>query len=251
MGKCAKRTQSAARRTIRRANCAKRTQFRQRGKSGKCFTGKELWRIAHPTRFGKTKPIVQNEPNSEQLGRGRRSHEETIMRNKAKLGHSGVPGRRHTGQSLLRKTNPIWPAGPGGRGLEGRGRRGQMRETNPIRPGVGGTPTSEKCKTKPIGAGIGGQGSEVSDLTPAPWTFAPNKANFGGSRIADKPFAGLELCPMPPTHPSSKTKPIWTAIGGQGSGVSNPAPDTGPLPSGLLCKTKPIRRESQRKANSC
>jgi hypothetical protein len=78
-----------------------------------------------------------------------------------------------------------------------------------------------KYKTKPIGAGIGGQGSEASDLTPAPWTFAPNKANFGGSRIAAKPFAGLELCPMHPTHRSAKTKPIWTGIGGQGSAASH------------------------------
>jgi hypothetical protein len=135
------------------------------------------------------------------------------------------PGVGGTPTSEECKTKPIRPPDPGGTRLEGRARRGQMRETNPIRPGVGGTPTSEKCKTKPIGAGIGGQGSEVSDLTPAPWTFAPNKANFGGSRIAAKPFAGLELCPMSPTHRSGKTKPIWTGIRFQGSGVSDPTPD--------------------------
>ncbi len=35
-----------------------------------------------------------------------------------------------------------------------------------------------------------------------------NKANFDGGRIAAKPFAGIALCRMYPTHRFGKTKPI-------------------------------------------
>jgi hypothetical protein len=40
-------------------NCAKQTQFRQRGRRGKCFAGKELWLIVQSIGLGKTKPIQE------------------------------------------------------------------------------------------------------------------------------------------------------------------------------------------------
>jgi hypothetical protein len=59
--------------------------------------------------------IVRNKANSGQLGRElvlslpkeRPSHEETIVRNKAKLGRGGVSGTRRMGRSLLCETKPI------------------------------------------------------------------------------------------------------------------------------------------------
>jgi hypothetical protein len=73
------------------ADCAKRTQF-QTMPGGRGLGA-----------------IMRNEANSEQVGRGRPTHEETIMQNKAKPGQARVSGGWRWGSSLRKtcETKPI------------------------------------------------------------------------------------------------------------------------------------------------
>jgi hypothetical protein len=69
------------------------------------------------------------------------------------------------------ETKPIFRQQRVGRG-QGRGRRGKMCETNPIRPGQGrdGSPASERCETNPIcrppRGGRRGQSCETKPIAP-------------------------------------------------------------------------------------
>ncbi len=98
------------------------------------------------------------------------------------------------------------------------------------------------CETKPISAGQGIPSSQYSNptrivpnkpnLEKAGRDQGPivrNKANFAGGRIGTKLFVRKGLCRMYTSYRFCKTKPIWTEIGVQGSGVSNLAPGTRPL----------------------
>ena len=124
------------------ANCAKRTQFpavpegarpQGRGTRGECAKRSQFGavRLASGGELCKTK-------------------------NKARLGQDGTSGRRSAreGANGAKRTQFARRCRVG-RGLGGVG-RGELCETNPIWPGLGGTrsPLGERCKTNPI-SGVG------------------------------------------------------------------------------------------------
>ncbi len=57
----------------------------------------------------------------------------------------------------------------------------------------------------------GGRGANAPNKANLPPTgpIAPNKANFGETRIGAKPFTGGDLCRVCPSQRVGKTKPIW------------------------------------------
>jgi len=66
--------------------------------------------------------------------------------------------------------------------------------------------------------------------------IAPNKANFGESRIGAKVFTEEDLCRVCPSHRVGKTKPILTAMP-----IGRSA-----FPGSQTCETKPIRAGGDR-----
>jgi hypothetical protein len=77
-----------------------------RGTKGKCAKRTQFQTMPGGRGLG---AIMRNEANSEQVGRGRPTHEETIMQNKAKPGQARVSGGWRWGSSLRKtcETKPI------------------------------------------------------------------------------------------------------------------------------------------------
>jgi hypothetical protein len=268
--------------SARRAKDAKQGQFR-----GKCLKEKDLWCIGqpdvseetNPLRCGqmrKTKPICpagpgrtgpagrgrrgqscQTNPISQEVGRGRPTYEEPIVRNKAKLGQNGTSGGWGVTGSLLCETKPIWrqvvegknvmvnwsarrfrrnepnslpsnaqneanlPGGAGWDGAPGTWDAGQMRQTNPISRGR--DIPAFHCSIIPPSSFDAYRAT--TPRCPVSFRQRTQFAADGPERPSPRP----EALPLPPARRRRcKTKPISGSAGPEGA------------TEGEICKTNPI-----------